>query len=152
VLYLACCSDLAVKEFEKDRDVTGLRVSKPGLCSSIRIKLSRVLDLTDSKTRREIGVTLEQLRSEGWDVTQEVGEAARLAGCEGIRYPSAVDPSLWNLVVFEENCKPGAVKEIARDDHWPSDSSEAPARPAVGSVARRGSRVDTPTGARALVL
>jgi hypothetical protein len=106
-------------EFEKHRDAIGLKVTKPGLCSSIHVRLVKVLDLTNRRVRAEIGVTIEGLCAEDHELTRQIGDTARLAGYDAIRYPAAADPSRWNVAVFEENMQPDAVKDVSRDDHWP---------------------------------
>lgn len=67
--------------------------------TSLRVELAAVLDLTDPNTS---GLTHEDVVSDDYAVTQEIGLAALLRGAEGILVPAA---SLLgaNLVILTEN-------------------------------------------------
>lgn len=121
-LYLACSPEIARLEFEKHSRKVGLAVSKPGMTVSVEAHLERVRDLTSPEVRSELGVSLEDLCGESPHRTRSIGDAARLAGYQGIRYPAAVDPTGSNVVVFEENAGEGALQIVARDDDWPQES------------------------------
>lgn len=66
------------------------------------VKLNNALDLTDAKVRKELGVTLKDLTSDGYDVTQKIGTYARQNGYDGIIAPSARDKSGANVIIFGE--------------------------------------------------
>ncbi len=69
---------------------------------SKNVKLNNALDLTDSKVRKELGVTLKDLTSDGYDVTQKIGTYARQNGYDGIIAPSARDKGGANVIIFGE--------------------------------------------------
>ncbi|MEX2286844.1 MAG: RES family NAD+ phosphorylase [Planctomycetaceae bacterium] len=76
---------------------------------AISFKLQRVLDISDAKLRRKLGISKAKLVKTDWraakdagqsPVTQAVGQAAFDAGIEALIVPSAVVPTERNLVVF----------------------------------------------------
>lgn len=82
----------------------------------VYVRATRLLDLTDMGIRALLGVSLLTLTSDWRGAvtlsrqnpahrveTHELGHAAFEAGLEGIRYPSAFDPSRANTVLFTEN-------------------------------------------------
>jgi RES domain-containing protein len=119
-LYAACARTVANMEFEKHRAKTGLAVDRPGLAVVIQAELE-LLDLMDAENRSRLSVTLEDLCSDSVEATRRIGEAARLAGYQGIRYPAAVDPTSCNVVVFTENTGPDALTVVSLDDDWPAE-------------------------------
>ena len=64
------------------------------------VSLKNVLDLTDPATRRQLGVTLEQINGNSYAVTQKIGDLARTSGYDGILAPSARNVGGSNLVIF----------------------------------------------------
>jgi RES domain-containing protein len=75
----------------------------PRTIIGIKIKLSRVLDLTNSAVRKRLGIEKKLLIQMGWEyeqevlnqeaVTQVIGRLARDVGFEGILVPSAHGPT-----------------------------------------------------------
>ena len=59
-----------------------------------------ILDLTDPDTRQAIGITEDDLRSDDLTRCQELANAARAAGFEGILAPSAALAGAQTLAVF----------------------------------------------------
>ena len=59
-----------------------------------------VLDLTDAKVLRTLGVRTGQLIDDEVGLTQQIAEAAHAAGFEGILAPSVALPGRETLVVF----------------------------------------------------
>ncbi len=117
-LYLACTAALARQEFEKHSAYVGLVIKKPGLSVAVAVRFERVLDLTNADTLTELGVSIEDLCGDSTDLTREIGDAARLANIQAIRYPSAVNPESCNVVVFEENIGSENLKQKSVDDDW----------------------------------
>ena len=58
------------------------------LFSSRTTTYERILDLTDPSVRSRIGVTEEELRSAGYEITHEIGDLAKQLGFDAIRAPS----------------------------------------------------------------
>jgi RES domain-containing protein len=95
----------------------GFAVEKalPRVLISVQARLRRVLELTDRKVVRTIGVTRARLLGEDWReckscgeeaLTQAIGRMAWKAGWEGLRVPSAPNPDGENLIVFPGNLLP----------------------------------------------
>jgi len=67
----------------------------------LKVKLSRVLDLSSGSTRRRLGITLRELNnSRSPKAGQQIGSAAHDAGFEGIIYPRPLKPRRRNLALF----------------------------------------------------
>ena len=106
-------------------DVTQLR---PRRLATIRVRLTRVLDLTNEKVRAALGVSAADLVSEEATIPRAIGEMAHHLGYEAILAPSAAGRGTV-LAFFLDNRTPDSVIEIERvaDDHVPG-SSEATAQ------------------------
>ena len=74
--------------------------------ASFRLRLNRVVDLTNRMLLRKARIKWDELIHAGYSVTQEVGLRAWESGIEGLLAPSAVNPSAHNLVVFLDNQRP----------------------------------------------
>ena len=59
-----------------------------------------VLDLTDDQVRQRLGISIADLTSDDYSVTQTIAEAARHAGFGGILAPSAALQGRRTLVIF----------------------------------------------------
>jgi RES domain-containing protein len=83
----------------------GLRRRKPSpRLYKLAVQKVRVLDLTDSEVLARLGwqhASLVRTDVRAWENTQELGRAARNAGCEAILAPSAARPGFKNLIIFE---------------------------------------------------
>ena len=66
---------------------------------TIRVRLSRVVDLSDWKLLKQLGVEASAFEADDYTTTQAVGGLAEWLGCDGIIVPSARH-SGGNLVVF----------------------------------------------------
>jgi hypothetical protein len=81
----------------------------------IKVKLSRVLDLTNSKVCRAIGIEKSVLIETDWGKTQIIGRFAKEAGFEAILVPSAV----WkgkNLDIFPDGLLPSSQASVVNLD------------------------------------
>ena len=86
--------------------------------ASIRLRLNRVVDLTNRKTLRSASIAWEQLIATRFPITQEIGLRAWESGIEAVFAPSAADPAERNLAVFLDNQHPRwrvELKNISRD-------------------------------------
>jgi len=84
---------------------------KPRVIVNLKVSLSNVLDLTDEKVQKKLGVGVADLTNpQDRRIPQQVGEAAFRAGFEGIVYPSATTPGAKNLLVFTDNVKGKKIK------------------------------------------
>jgi RES domain-containing protein len=67
----------------------------------VRVRLARALDLTDPDIREKLRITRDDLTTDNWDLTHDVGRMARRAGFDALIVPSAVGEHR-NLVVFKD--------------------------------------------------
>jgi RES domain-containing protein len=85
----------------------------PRTILSIETRLQVVLDLRDRRTQKTIGLTRREL-AEDWRgaaspiATQEVGLAVSDCNIEAILVPSVARHNAWNIVVFQDNLRPGS--------------------------------------------
>lgn len=103
-----------------------LSAIRPRVIVAARVRVGRVLDLTDAAIRRKIGFTLQELLDEDWrgiqatgeeSWTQAIGRGARAAGFEAILASSARHRGGKNLVVFPDRLMTGSrLKLLAADD------------------------------------
>jgi RES domain-containing protein len=71
--------------------------------ATIRLRLSRVVDMSKGGLLRKAGVVRRQLIETPFLVTQEVGLRAWENGIEALLAPSAANPAEQNLAVFLDN-------------------------------------------------
>lgn len=123
-LYLASSPTLAVTEHLHLNEIFEIRQFPPRLLVSVKVRLSGVLDLTDSDVLGRIevapGALLESYSHDPDrpSITQLIAIRARKAGIEAILAPSALVSDQTNLVVFRDNTpSPDAVEVIGFDDH-----------------------------------
>lgn len=82
-----------------------------------RVRLSAVLDLRNVETRKDLGVPLEELKSENRSPCNALGDAAHYVGFEGILAPSATGVGDV-LVVFWDRLKAESDVEPFAFDDW----------------------------------
>ena len=122
-VYASLSPETAMAETLAHYRYYGLSLSQamPRLFVAVSIRLSAVIDLTDGNVRRRLRISEDELAGCDWrkeiaagrtPVTQLVGQAAQLAGFEGLRVRSAVDPKGGNLVVFPHNLRPGSDIQV----------------------------------------
>ncbi|MBI3077716.1 MAG: RES family NAD+ phosphorylase [Deltaproteobacteria bacterium] len=93
------------------RKATAGRTLAPFVLASLRVKLQRVLDLTDRTVLRRLGVRSKDLVSPDWTLTQDLGRLAREAGFEALLVPSAAAPGR-NLVIFPDHLDPASSVQL----------------------------------------
>lgn len=64
-------------------------------------ELNNVLDLTDSNVRKQLGVSLDDLTGDSYDITHKIGDSAIENGFDGILAPSARNPGGANIISFK---------------------------------------------------
>lgn len=100
VLYLSCDLDTCIKELEHAARREGVEVEEkmPRTVTGIKVRLTKVLNLTDPKVRRELGVSRRTLVETDWTaenkdgreaLTQIIGRLAKDAGFDALWVPSA---------------------------------------------------------------
>jgi len=127
VLYLACDLHTCLEETTQANKALGFDIARrlPRTIVGIKVKLSKVLDLTDKKTRRTIGVSKSVLTETDWRhiqnvrnqeaITQQIGRFAKESGFEAILVPSAQTKGK-NLNVFPDNLLPSSRIEVVNED------------------------------------
>lgn len=122
-LYFADSAVLALEEHLQIRDEFQILEFTPRSVWTVRVRLERVLDLTDDDVLRRVRVSRTSLtdaysRDPGNpSITQIVAKQARRSGIQGILAPSAIVRSHTNLVVFRDNVEdPDALLVIEREE------------------------------------
>ncbi len=100
----------------------------PRVTVSVRVRLARLLDLTDGPTRSVLRVSERRLLDEPWReeqaagreaLTQALGRLARELGWEGLLVPSAARRDGVILILFPDNLARGSEIEIVNVDDLP---------------------------------
>ncbi len=68
---------------------------------SKKVALNNVLDLTDPRVRKQLGIELDEITGNSYDKTHELGDWAKANGYNGILAPSARNPTGSNLIGFD---------------------------------------------------
>lgn len=109
ILYTSLERNLAIRELGRHSARANLQ---DGLAAGkIKVKLQKVLDLTQAAVLAKLGLSKEALVSPDWTITQAVSHQARKAGFQGLLVPSATGSGV-NLVVFENNFAQGCLIEV----------------------------------------
>ncbi len=109
ILYTSLERDLGVRELGRHASRANLQ---GGLAAGkIKIKLQKVLDLTQAAVLAKLGLSKEALVAPDCSLTQAVSHQARKAGFQGLLVPSATGSGV-NLVVFENNMAEGCLIEV----------------------------------------
>lgn len=105
------------------RSGLSVRQMSPRRLATIRVRLSRVLDLTRPDIVNALGVPAGALVDEDTSMPRRIGEAAHHLGYEAILAPSATGEGTV-LAIFLDNRASTSIIEIAevRDDHIPTES------------------------------
>jgi RES domain-containing protein len=85
-----------------------------------RCRVTKALDLTDPSTRDKLGIQQEDLVSNEWGVTQDLGRAARRAGFDALIVPSAAGDH-HNLVIFSDLLRDDEIAETEGVDPAPQE-------------------------------
>jgi len=111
VLYTSISKEMAHREMARYFTVPPIG----GFVEAVaRLRLSRVLDLTNRKLLQQASVTAEELAGPLYVMTQEIGRRAWESGIEALIVPSAADPSENNLAVFLDNQDPRWLLELTK--------------------------------------
>lgn len=108
--------DVATVDLELDRTarragMTSAMMS-PRRLATIRVRLSRVLDLTNADVRAALGISEADLTGEDAAVPQAIGETAHHLGYEAILAPSAAGTGRA-LAIFLDNRVADSLLEVA---------------------------------------
>lgn len=109
ILYTSLERDLAIRELGRHAARASLQA---GLAAGrLRVKLQKVLDLTQAAVLAKLGLSKEALVAQDCSITQAISHQARKAGFQGLLVPSATGSGV-NLVVFENNLAEGCLIEV----------------------------------------
>lgn len=107
--------DVATVDRELDRAArrAGMTTAMmgPRRLATIRVRLSRVLDLTNLEVRTALDVSEADLTSEDSALPEAIGEAAHHLGYEAILGPSAAGPG-YALAIFLDNRAADSLLEV----------------------------------------
>jgi RES domain-containing protein len=112
-LYLALEAETALRELARRANRAGIQVRHlmPRDLLTVELRLAEVLDLNDEGVRAEWGLDVTAVTSNDFTACQEVAAAARRAGYEAIKYPSATGEG-QNLALFHDRIHPGSSAVI----------------------------------------
>ena len=108
---------------------------RPRVLAGVKLKIHRLLDLTNAKIRRKLGFRLEDLINEDWRAiqssgeeswTQAIGRGCLLAGFEGLLAPSAQHRGGRNIILFPGKLDVDSHIEPISPDELPPHPSEWP--------------------------
>lgn len=104
VVYLCSTRACAAAELTRQAARQGLRPEDllPRELWRLEADLDFILDLTDENTRSHLGISFNDVVSDNFEVTQQLGEAAYEHGLQAIRSPSATGVDMV-IAVFPEN-------------------------------------------------
>jgi RES domain-containing protein len=125
-VYGSTTPELAMIESLAFQRRAGLPVERamPLVFKAISIKAERLLNLTDAAIVAQIGLTVDQLRTDAWwearvrgeeSLTQAVGRAARTSGVQALMAASAqtLDHGS-NIIAFPDLIKPPSLMKVLR--------------------------------------
>lgn len=109
ILYTSIDRDVAINELSRHASRGSL---SGGLAAGkIKVRLRKLLDLTQPAVLATLGLSTEDLISPDYSMTQAISHQARKTGCQGLLVPSAAGPGV-NLIVFENNRAEGCSIEV----------------------------------------
>jgi RES domain-containing protein len=139
-VYMSLDPVTATKESYQELAKFGFKDSiKPRVMAGAKLKLRRLLDLTDAKVRRKLRFRLDELTREDWHAiqsggveswTQAIGRGCRLAGFEGVIAPSARYRGGKTVVAFPDNLGKGSSIELMLKEELPPHPSDWPKKDA----------------------
>jgi RES domain-containing protein len=114
-VYVALDEETALAELGRRIDRTGLprKHFRPRMMLQLRVRLVRVLDLTDPEVRSQLGVATDEISGAEWARAQGVARQAREQGYTAIRFPSATGTG-QNLAIFLDRLGPDEHLEVER--------------------------------------
>ena len=85
--------------------------ARPRTFARIRVRLTRIVDLTDPAMLQRLGVTREEILAEDPALPRAIGDAAHRLGYEAVLAPSATGSGRV-LAVFLDNLTAGSTVEV----------------------------------------
>ena len=136
-VYMSLDPITATKESYQEFTKFGFETNsiRPRVIVGVKLKLRRLLDLTDARVRRRLGFRLDELMEEDWHSiqcagdeswTQAIGRGCRSAGFEGLIVHSARNRRGKNVVAFPDKLDKGSVIELLAKEELPPHPSDWP--------------------------
>lgn len=106
-----------------------IRTAMPKTLNAVAVRLHRVLDLTEGRTRQALVLSEKRILQEQWwlreatdeeALTQAVGRIAWELGLEALLVPSAANPGGQGLVYFPDHKAAHSTLEIINADQLPN--------------------------------
>ncbi len=69
---------------------------------SYDVKIDNLLDVSNPSVRKQLGVTLDDIVGNSYDVTHKIGEFAKANGYSGVVTPSARADGGLNVILFSD--------------------------------------------------
>jgi RES domain-containing protein len=100
----------------------------PLVVTALEVDLESVLDMTDGRVRRALGVSRDRMLGEPWwtlqdrgqeALTQALGRLARDQGFVALLTPSAARRRGTNVVIYADRIAPGGRLTIVNPDRLP---------------------------------
>lgn len=112
-LYTALNKETCIRELEREAKRRGLNIKdlQPRDITSLRVKLKKVLDLTNSRILSLLGVSKEDLTSGDYALTHKIADAARKLGYEAILSLSATGNGK-NLNIYLDMMQEDSTVEV----------------------------------------
>lgn len=113
VVYTALDVDTVDRELARSLARAGMSpaAARPRTLATIRVRLTRILDLTDPAMLQRVGVTREEILAEDPALPRAIGDAAHRLGYEAVLAPSATGSGRV-LAVFLDNLAAGSTVEV----------------------------------------
>jgi len=120
VIYTASSVEAVDAEFRRLLASARLPVIRPRLLATIRVQLTRVLDLRSDSVRQTLGIELSDMNAEDLTVSRAIGEAAQHLGYEAIVAPSATGVG-HVVALFMTNRAPDPSIEVVEATDYDPD-------------------------------
>jgi len=117
-LYTSLSKATAVAEIRRGAEKRNRKPSELGRRDHVvmRIRLTRVLNLTQQNFCKSIDISLDELFDNN-TLCLDIADEVRKVGCEALRVPSATKSGI-NLVIYQDSVLPGWVfEEIDREEN-----------------------------------
>jgi RES domain-containing protein len=111
-IYLSCTRDGAIAEGDHAISIQPLRPRARRVIYPVEVTLARVLDLRDSTTLHDVGLTHDDIAGDDLSACQEVGAAVDWLEHDGLLVQSARS-SAMNLVIYPAHRRPDALFEYS---------------------------------------
>lgn len=116
-LYSSIERKTCIRELEREAKRRGLDIKdlQPREIVSLKVKIKKVLDLTDTRILSLLGISEDDLKLDDCTLPQEISDAARKLGYEAILSPSATGKGK-NLNIYLDMMHEDSLLEVVEKD------------------------------------